>query len=221
MRKIINALATLDVSSVAQSQMDRFNGFRELFEQPAAYSPEELIGMVFPETSPELTPFEKELIARQVDTFLKWDHELLAEIAAGSLLQSMTLRGIFVNLIHAMHHREKEWARSAEEVKRFSAAAKTHEDATEKIIRIQDEMVELFKEELRARVTEATARGKKAADGRHGKPGGSRDKQKKILQAWESGKYKSRDICAEQECGSLGMSFSAARKALRNTKDQS
>jgi hypothetical protein len=110
MRKIINALATLDVSSVAQSQMDRFNGFRELFEQPAAYSPEELIGMVFPETSPELTPFEKELIARQVDTFLKWDHELLAEIAAGSLLQSMTLRGIFVNLIHAMHHREKEWA---------------------------------------------------------------------------------------------------------------
>jgi hypothetical protein len=221
MRKIINALATLDVSSVAQSQLDRFNGFREFFEQPAAHSPEELIGMLFPEKNPELTPFEKELIARQVDIFRKWDKELLAEIAAGAILQSMTLRGIAVNLIHAMHHREKKWKSYAEAVTRVSEATRTHNEETEKIIRLQDEMVELFKDELRARVTEATARGKKAADGRHGKPGGSREKRKKILQAWESGKYKSRDMCAEQECGSLGMSFSAARKALRNTKNQS
>ena len=52
---------------------------------------------------------------------------------------------------------------------------------------------------------------------RHDKPNGSRDKQAAIRAAWASGKYTSRDICAEQECASLGMSFAAARKALRNT----
>ena len=59
--------------------------------------------------------------------------------------------------------------------------------------------------------------GKKAADHRHDLPGGSRDKQKAMRDAWASGKYTSRDICAEQECGALDMSLSAARKALRNT----
>lgn len=217
MRKIMNALTTLDVSTAAQIQVDRVNGFGELFERPAAYSPEELIRMVFPETNPELTPFEKELIARQVDTFRKWDHELLAEIAAGALLESMTLRSIFANLVHALHHREKDWLRSAEAVKNFSEAVKRSDEASEKIIRSQDEIVELFKEELSARVKEATARGKRAADERHDKPGGSRDKQKKMQQAWASGKYESRDRCAEEECRALDMSFAAARRALRNT----
>lgn len=59
--------------------------------------------------------------------------------------------------------------------------------------------------------------GKHGADTRHSKPGGSRDKQKKIRSMWASGNYSSRDICAEQECAALDMSFSAARKALRNT----
>lgn len=58
-----------------------------------------------------------------------------------------------------------------------------------------------------------------AANARHSRPGGSRDKRKKIQEIWESGKYSSRDICAEQECAALEMSFSAARKALRGTPD--
>ncbi len=58
---------------------------------------------------------------------------------------------------------------------------------------------------------------KKAADARHSKPGGSRDKAKKIRTIWASGKYTAREICAEQECAALEMSFSAARKALRKT----
>lgn len=58
-----------------------------------------------------------------------------------------------------------------------------------------------------------------AADSRHNKPGGSRYKQEKIREIWASGKYTSRDICAEQECSALDMSFSTARKALRNTPD--
>lgn len=58
---------------------------------------------------------------------------------------------------------------------------------------------------------------RKAANARHSKPGGSRDKQQQIRDIWATGKYTTRDICAEQECGALGISFSAARKALRNT----
>lgn len=57
------------------------------------------------------------------------------------------------------------------------------------------------------------------AEGKHNKPGGSREKQKLIRAVWMTGKYSSRDICAEQECASLGMSFSSARKALRGTPD--
>lgn len=44
-------------------------------------------------------------------------------------------------------------------------------------------------------------------------------KREKIREAWLSGKYTSRDVCAEQECAAIGMSFSTARKALRNTSN--
>jgi len=54
-----------------------------------------------------------------------------------------------------------------------------------------------------------------AASARHDKPGGSREKRRRIREIWASGKYKSRDVCAEQECAALGMSLSAARKALK------
>ena len=60
---------------------------------------------------------------------------------------------------------------------------------------------------------------KAAADARHNRPGGSRDKQQQIRDIWATGKYSSRDRCAEEECAALDMSFSAARKALRNTPD--
>ena len=59
---------------------------------------------------------------------------------------------------------------------------------------------------------------KAAANALHNKPGGSRSKQAAIRIAWQSGKYVSRDVCAEQECAHLDMSFSAARKALRNVQ---
>lgn len=56
-----------------------------------------------------------------------------------------------------------------------------------------------------------------AANARHDQPGGSRDKQAQIREIWATGKYLSRDRCAEEECAALDMSFAAARKALRNT----
>lgn len=55
-----------------------------------------------------------------------------------------------------------------------------------------------------------------AANARHSKPGGAHDKQQKIREIWATGKYRSRDRCAEEECAGLDMSFSAARRALRN-----
>lgn len=64
---------------------------------------------------------------------------------------------------------------------------------------------------------EQTAR--KAANALHSRPGGSRDKQRRIRLIWATGKYPSRDLCADKEYVALGMSYSAARKALRNTPD--
>ena len=60
-------------------------------------------------------------------------------------------------------------------------------------------------------------RAKEAAYARHGKPGASRDKVQAIRDLWASGRYANRDLCAEQECAALEMSFSTVRKALRNT----
>ncbi len=60
-----------------------------------------------------------------------------------------------------------------------------------------------------------------AANALHDKPGGSRDKQNQIRTIWASGKYSSRNVCAEQECAGLNMSYDAARKALTNIPDPS
>ena len=56
----------------------------------------------------------------------------------------------------------------------------------------------------------------------NGKKGGDKKNEKtnlakeQIVKVWKSGKYSSRDICAEQEAAVFGISFSTARKALRN-----
>ena len=70
---------------------------------------------------------------------------------------------------------------------------------------------------LSEKLDAASARGRVAANALHDKPGGSREKIAAIRDLWASGKYSSRDLCAEQECAHLDMSLSAARKALRNT----
>jgi hypothetical protein len=76
-----------------------------------------------------------------------------------------------------------------------------------------------FEGQIQGRDTQKKMHGLKAANARHSMPGGSRDRQQQMRVLWASGKYSSRDICAEQECAALGMSFSSARKALRGTPD--
>ena len=56
-------------------------------------------------------------------------------------------------------------------------------------------------------------RSRFAANKKHEPKNNAKNEIKKI---WVSGKYTSKDICAEQECAALGLSFSTARKALRN-----
>ena len=79
----------------------------------------------------------------------------------------------------------------------------------------QEEAVEVGSPEWRKQNAKA------AADVLHDRPGGSRDKQRQIREIWATGKYSSRDLCAEQECAELNMSISVARRALRNTPDPS
>ena len=64
---------------------------------------------------------------------------------------------------------------------------------------------------------ESKQRARHAANARHSKPGGSREKQEKIRAIWATGKYTTRERCAEEEYDALGISFTTARKALRNT----
>jgi hypothetical protein len=61
--------------------------------------------------------------------------------------------------------------------------------------------------------------GQKGANAKHNKPGGSREKRAAIRAVWASGKYSTRDRCAEEESRALDMSFSAARKALAGAPD--
>lgn len=67
----------------------------------------------------------------------------------------------------------------------------------------------------------ASAAGKANVEKRHNAKDGAHEKREAIRAAWASGKYSSRDICADEECAALGMSYSTARKALRNTPEPS
>ena len=68
-----------------------------------------------------------------------------------------------------------------------------------------------------ARLAIATKQDSVSIDVRHSKPGGSRELRDKIREVWASGKYSSKDICAEEEWRGLGFgSLKAARNALIN-----
>ncbi|GAA0838902.1 hypothetical protein [Cupriavidus pauculus] len=73
------------------------------------------------------------------------------------------------------------------------------------------------KEAMELRSAQSSSAGKKGAEIRHSQPNGAREKAQKVRALWATGKYKSRTQCAEQEHAKLGMSYEAARKALRNT----
>lgn len=65
-----------------------------------------------------------------------------------------------------------------------------------------------------------SAQGRKAANARHDLPGGARERQRQVLAMWATGKYRTKERCAEAASDALGMSFSTARKALRTSRKQ-
>lgn len=76
----------------------------------------------------------------------------------------------------------------------------------------------MFRDSARThREVNATYHGLKGANNRHGQERGNREKKRKLLTIWKSGKYATKDQCAEKECGNFGVSFSTARKWLQGT----
>lgn len=66
---------------------------------------------------------------------------------------------------------------------------------------------------LKKEKDDISKRARFAANKRHERKNYAKNEIKKI---WATGKYTNKDLCAEQECEALGLSFSTARKALRN-----
>lgn len=76
-------------------------------------------------------------------------------------------------------------------------------------------------EEILAGLTKKhdSERGRKGAVTLHSRPGGAWEKVNQIRAMWASGKYSSKDVCAEQEYAALNWNFSSARRALRGQPD--
>lgn len=148
---------------------------------------------------------ELALVSRLAHQLQDSDPEDLAWTAAASLHRSLLLRGALAGLLDV--------SRGALMSARAQAALATHAAG------LQESMTDLLRDELALRTAMATERARRSVGQRHSKPGGARDKQHQLRLAWASGKYTSRDRCAEEEACALGMSFAAARRALRNTPD--
>ncbi|WP_156404566.1 hypothetical protein [Curvibacter sp. PAE-UM] len=137
------------------------------------------------------------------------------------LLSQEEAVSILANYILDAHERRRSARSSVEAVQEFA------KDQERKVNDLADAAVAalvMAERNVRQRADmqlQATRRAKKAAEKRHGQPGGSREKREKIRAVWSSGKYSSKDLCAEQECAGLEMSFSSARRALRGAPNPS
>ena len=103
------------------------------------------------------------------------------------------------------------------EIQKSSKVTLSDKEKTQAVLELMKAVGEAAKMGFEQQTHFASLRGRRSVEIRHNKPNGTRDKQKQIRDAWASGKFKTRDICAEQECEDIGMSFSTARRALRNT----
>lgn len=72
---------------------------------------------------------------------------------------------------------------------------------------------------VRAQQVIASDAGKSGVMKRHAGPGGSHDLADEVRKEWASGKYKSREKCAEAEHERIGLSRKAARNALIGTPE--
>lgn len=150
-----------------------------------------------------------------VQEIFKGDYEKLAAFAARSVMQESTLLKENEELCEKLNEVYRTAGYLSE-----SNPIESHIKTNIALMSLEmnpDNPVAKTYQQVIQKERQATKRAKTAADARFNKPGGSREKKAAILAMWASGKYSSRDICAEQECSVLGMSFSTARKALIGT----
>lgn len=145
------------------------------------------------------------LIDAAADGLLHHDKRALAKMLAAATHRSNLWRATLLYLI--------EYYAKVFEVLRGGKAAVSDLGA---LIDAQAGMIELLKSQLVGNSRLKTDWGKLGADTLHSRPDGSREKRAKVLEAWATGRYPNKDICAEKEAERLEISFSTARKALRN-----
>jgi hypothetical protein len=145
-----------------------------------------------------LTPVESLALNKCVDELGMLPPEQLAGMVGVAVSRATEARAALIIALEVAKRALKEGGEIREQLLEFGLAITT---------------------ELVASATAATERARVAANRRHDLPGGAREKQRLVREAWASGKYTSRERCAEEEAAALGMSFAAARKALRNTPD--
>lgn len=151
---------------------------------------------------------ELEQINAAAEGLLHVDQRDLAKMAAASLHRSLLWRDVLLYLIEYY----------AKIFKRLGSGQSAVSDLG-RLIDAQAGMIELLKSEIVDKGRLKTDWGKLGADTRHSRPDGSRDMRAKVLEAWASGKYPNKDKCAEKEAERLKISFSTARKALRNAPE--
>ncbi|HQS03959.1 MAG: hypothetical protein B7Y07_11685 [Halothiobacillus sp. 24-54-40] len=162
------------------------------------------------------------------DSFVEDEYERLksSNLSRDDLIQNLAESKYKSLKLHAFVERNSEVFRiAAEGVEDLILAFKEQDEDHLKLTKIRGEYADTRANMLAILAAYTGVKKYKkekasnAANARHSKPDGARAKAEAIRGIWASGKYSSRDICAEQECAALGMPFSTARKALRNTPD--
>lgn len=185
-----------------------------------------------PERLEDLTPAERRRLAKAIAPSLAKMSESLAKMSESLAKAAAPWRELIESLRRSMPDFKSESEFIACMVEARLRALSTDETIDELLGIVPENdrafMRDTLKLVLRIAIERAASdalskerrrRAKAAADALHGAPDGNRDKQARVRAEWASGKYTSRDRCAEEECAALGISFAAARKALRNTPD--
>lgn len=171
------------------------------------------------ENGPDLGDYEQQRAKNETQLReLNFSYDDLLRFAAGAVTDESRQEKIIEYLLDHLHQMELALSVISEEGKKLNLRQQKHileMYSASKNLAAGKLLLGIIQGEKHQKIAQA----KLAATARHSKPGGSRDKKQKIRELWASGKYTTRDICAEQECAALGMSFSAARRALRNIPD--
>lgn len=147
---------------------------------------------------------ERDLAQELADRMSAVNRQRDGLMAALTLKKMMDLRAVLVLVLEISRHVSREQNAFVE--------------MQELVIRDQDVSIDELTEAVRNAVPKhLSEKGRKGANAKHDKPQGSREKWRQIQARWASGKYQSRDQCAEKVGLELGMAFSTARRALRKT----